>query len=495
MAKSLQLTAATLGSFFVIAFQLQLLPFFSPLFVDDRLFWPTIYYGTWSLVIGLTLVILATQRPVLHRSLPVLVVCAFAAGLTLSHPIDSISKNFLVATIFVACAAVLAIASAPLALLRFSASATVLTAVICLLDILFVHGFTNTAGRAAGLSINANVAAAGLFLGAAGSFWTVPHRLRSPFLLIVGTAIFVTLSRSTLIAAVMICFGIAADLLWTRIRSPRPHSRIRWLRSGALALALAGWIVVALFSNDRFSVAARSAFLQIGTAPTEFAEAREAIAGALSAKTPRSEDIIKEIARRAENEGDINSISARGLLMERAYLSYQTGPFFGQGLAAAHALQPHNTFLLFAIAFGDLGWIAPLAFLGLTVYSVRSIQQLPLFLATLAVMATSHDILFTPGLLAPVIFGIAGLNARRYHVDAPDAISAMRYAAVAAPIGFVIGATSAIGIGPSSIAAAPQLLLLFVFCAITLWSVGVWRWHKKLVLQRKEASPRGPAWD
>ena len=61
MAKSLQLTAAAFGSFFVIAFQLQLLPFFSPLFVDDRLFWPVIYYGVWSFVIGLTLVILANK--------------------------------------------------------------------------------------------------------------------------------------------------------------------------------------------------------------------------------------------------------------------------------------------------------------------------------------------------------------------------------------------------------------------------------------------------
>src|SRR6266404_1961168 len=166
MAKSLPLTAAALSSFFVIAFQLQLLPFFSPLFVDDRLFWPIIYYSVWFLVIGLTLVILATQRPILHRTFPVLVVCAFAAGLTLIHPIYGISKNFLVATIFLACATVLAIASAPFALLRFSASATALSAVICLLDILFAHGLTNSAGRAAGLSINANVAAAGLFLGA-----------------------------------------------------------------------------------------------------------------------------------------------------------------------------------------------------------------------------------------------------------------------------------------------------------------------------------------
>src|SRR3981189_2062113 len=236
MAKTLGLTAATLGCLLIVAFQLQLLPFFSRLLVDDRFFWPIIYYGSWSLVIGLTLVILATQRSILQRSLPILVVCALAAGLTLTHPIDSISKNFLVAVIFVACASVLAVASAPFVLLRFSASVTVLSGVICLLDILFTHGFTNSVGRAAGLSINANVGAAGLFLGAASSYWAVALRLRSPFLLIVGAAIFVTLSKSTLLAAIVICAGVGADLIWTRFRSPESQPRLRWLRSAVLAL-------------------------------------------------------------------------------------------------------------------------------------------------------------------------------------------------------------------------------------------------------------------
>jgi len=505
MAKLLPLTAATLGSVFVIAFQLQLLPFFSPLFVDDRLFWPVIYYGVWSLVIGLTLVILAAQRPVLHRSLPVLVVCALAVGLTLIHPIDGISKNFLVATIFVACGTVLAIASAPLALLRFSASATALSAVICLLDILFAHGFTNTVGRAAGLSVNANVAAAGLLLGAASSYWAIPQRLRGSFLLIVGAAIFVTLSRSTWLAAVLICTGVGADLLWTRLKSPGPHPRIKWFRLAVLALGLAGWIVTALVSNDRFSVAAGDSYQQIGTALTAFREARRSIASAVESRIPslsritdsnsdaekksKSDDMMEEIARRVENEGAINSISARWLLMERAFLSYQTGPFFGQGLAVAHALQPHNTFLLFAVAFGDLGWLVPIAFLGLTVYWVRSIQHLPLFLATFTVMMTSHDILFTPGLLAPIVFGVAGLNSLRYRAnDAPDTSSAINYAAVAAPILFALGAAFA-GITSSRVPVAPKLLLLLVFSAISLWSITVWLWYEKPARQPENVLP------
>ena len=459
-------TAAALGSLFVVAFQLQMVPFFAPLFVEDRLLWPAVFYGIWAFVIGVTLVLLVLQGSVRRQSLPVLAVCASAMLLTLIHPMDGVAKNFLVALAFVACVSVLANASAPFALLRFSAAATVLSAVICLLDIPFSHGFTNTVGRAAGLSINANVAAAGLLLGAASSFWAVSPRWRGPFVLIVGAAIFVTLSRSTLLAVILICSGVAADMLWSRMRSPGPHPRVRWLDWGAVILVLAGWIVLALFANDRFSVAARSSFLQIGSTPAALAEAHEAIASSLRDQTPppieavprrepdlcpspprcpattpssktapqseasrpsgpappssrpgsqstatpgprtppssgdgnerklKTEEIIKEITRRAENEGDINSISARGLLMERAWLSYRNGPLFGQGLAAAHALQPHNTFLLFAVAFGDRRMDRAVGVPRLTAYSVWSVQQLPLCLATFTIMMTSHDLPF-----------------------------------------------------------------------------------------------------
>jgi hypothetical protein len=519
MVKTLRLTAVTLTAILIVAFQLQLLPFFSSLFVNNRLFWPIIYYGYWSLVIGLTLVILATQRSIFHRSLPILVVCAFAAGLILIHPLDSISRNFLVAMILVACATVLAIASAPMALLMFSASATVLSAVICLLDILFSHGFTDTLGRAAGFSVNANVAAGGMLLGAASSFWAIPHRMRGPFLLIVGAAIFVTLSKSTLLAAIVICAVVGADLVWTLMRSPGSRPRIRWFRSGVLAFGLAGWIVAALFLNDRFSLAATLAYQGIGGALTAFADARQSITSAVESRVlsqssippsandnvePKSnsddliremnsrDELIKEIGRRAENEGEINSISARGLLLERAFLSYQTGPFFGQGLAAAYALQPHNTFLLFAIAFGHLGWLVPIAFLGLTACWTRSVQQLPLFLATLTGMAISHDILLTPGLLTPIVIGVAGLNALRYGADeAPCALSTMRYTAVAAPISFALGSASIAGIGLSGVQAPPNLLVFLVFSAITLWSVAVWLWSEKLMRQHQSALPRG----
>src|SRR5215216_6225878 len=114
MVKLLRVTAGALGCLFVVAYQLQLLPYFSRLFVNDRTLWPIIFYGCWTLVIITTLLLLILQRPILLRTLPVLTVCAFSAALTPLHPIDPIAKNFLVAVTFVACGSVLAVASAPL---------------------------------------------------------------------------------------------------------------------------------------------------------------------------------------------------------------------------------------------------------------------------------------------------------------------------------------------------------------------------------------------
>jgi hypothetical protein len=182
--------------------------------------------------------------------------------------------------------------------------------------------------------------------------------------------------------------------------------------------------------------------------------------------------------------------------MERAFLSYRTGPVFGQGLTAAHALQPHNTFLLFAVAFGDLGWIVPIAFLGLTACWARNTQQLPLFLATLTGIMTSHDILLTPSILAPIVFGIVGLNSLRYRADdASYVFPAMRYTAAAGPLLFAIGGASLTGSGVSNVSFAPKLLLLLVFGAIALWSMAVWLWFEKPVGQPERALPREHGWD
>src|SRR5215218_1944216 len=101
MVNLLRMTAGAFGCLFIVAFQLQLLPFFSPLFVDERTLWPIIFYGCWALAIVTTLLLLALQRSILMRTPPVLAVCAGSAALTLIHPIDMVAKNFLICTVFV----------------------------------------------------------------------------------------------------------------------------------------------------------------------------------------------------------------------------------------------------------------------------------------------------------------------------------------------------------------------------------------------------------
>jgi hypothetical protein len=108
---------------------------------------------------------------------------------------------------------------------------------------------------------------------------------------------------------------------------------------------------------------------------------------------------------------------------------------------------------------------------------------------------TSHDLLFTFGLLVPFILGIAGLNAQRFRRDdEPAAVPAIPYAATIAPIVFVMGAIATLSIGPLSIAGAPKLLLFLVFCAIALWSAGIWHRRREL-FPRGHALARGRGWD
>jgi hypothetical protein len=459
---TIQAIAATLSAIAIIAFQSAFLPFFQPLFASDRLVWPTVYYGYWFLTLSTALIIFFRDPTVRRQSLPVVLVCALTVASAFLHPLDWVSKNLIVAMLLLTCVTVLTLGSASLFPFRLSASVTALNAVVCLLDILFADGFTNTVGRAAGLAINPNDAATGLLLGAAATYWAVPRRWQIAFLLLAVAAIFVTLSRSALLAAIIIGSGIAAISLVRMIRNgsrPRFDSR-QFVRIGLSVFFLTIWIVTALFTNDRFEVAATDAFsglhgalsaIEDASAPVRTAVQRlaaqskppTAVGGAeteaqLNAfEAARIDAQVDAIGKVSENEGEKNSVSARALLMWRAYIMYKSGPFFGRGLAAAHELLPHNTFLMFAVAFGHLGWLVALALVALTFYRVRDANQLPLGLATAAVLMTSHDILF-PSLIVPIAVGIAGNISDRTAAKA-CLFGSPRRVVVAASIFFIIG--------------------------------------------------------
>jgi len=453
--------AATLSAVAIIAFQSEFLGFFHPLLAGDQLLWPAIYYGYWTLTVCFTVAVLVTDPAVRRQSLPVLLVCLLMIALTFIHPLDWMAKNLVVAMMLLICVTVLILGSAPLLLLRLSAAVTTLSAVICCLDILFDDGLTNTAGRAAGLAVNPNDAAAGLFIGAAATWWAVPKRWRVPFLLLNGAAIFFTLSRSTLLAALVVVCGVGALSMWQMMRNgDRP--RLDGAPSGRtilVALGLLIWGSVALSTNDRFVIAATDSFGGLRGALSAFEDASRSVQTAMQALTvqrksaatsegaPQAAHVdaqIDAIGKVSENEGEKNSVSARALFMWRAFITYGSGPFFGRGLAAAHEIAPHNTFLLFAVAFGHVGWLMPFAFIGLTFYRVRNAGQLPLGLATTAVLMTGNDILF-PSFIVAIAVGIAGNISRQSAAKVCHySLAALRGVVIAGSICFIIGCSAVI---------------------------------------------------
>jgi hypothetical protein len=444
----IRVAAATLSAMAIVAFQSEFLPFFQPLFVSDRGFWPAIYYGYWILTVCVTLAVLVADPAVRRQSFPILIVCLLMMALTFLHPFDWVAKNLVVTLMLLICITVLTAGSAPSLLLKLSATVTALTAVICCLDILFPDGLTNTVGRAAGLAINPNDAATGLFLGAAATYRVVPKRLQIPFLLLVGGAIFFTLSRSTLLATFILVSAVGALSVWQTIRNggrPRLGRAFSGL-SILVAVGLLIWSGVALFNNDRFAVAATDSYDGIRTAIDALEQAGRSVVTAVESPHPGLESQTQSARVDAEivaigkaSEQEKNSVSARGLFMWRAFITYGSGPFFGRGLATAHEIAPHNTFLMFVVGFGHLGWLVSFALIGLTFYRVRDVNQLPLGLATIAVMMISHDILF-PSLIVPIAVGIAGNMSKQSMVKACRySLAAVRCVVFTASILFIVG--------------------------------------------------------
>src|SRR3954468_9156209 len=119
-----RVAAATLSAMAIVAFQSEFLPFFQPLFVGDRAFWPAIYYGYWILTACVTLVVLVADPAVRRQSFPVLIVCLLMMALIFLHPFDWVAKNFVVTLMLLICITVLIAGSAPSLLLKLSATVT-----------------------------------------------------------------------------------------------------------------------------------------------------------------------------------------------------------------------------------------------------------------------------------------------------------------------------------------------------------------------------------
>lgn len=399
----------------ITGFQSQFLPYFESLLVDAGNIWRIVYYGFWASAVLLAVFIALTVQRVRMWAAPTTFVCLYSLLLTSLHPLDSVAKNFLVSMILAACLSVFISILSWKIVARFSASVVALMAILCLLDILFRDGFTNTGGRAAGFGINPNVAAAGLLLGAVATYQALPEKWRFPFLSLVATALMATLSRSTLLVGAMGLGLVISAGVFEQGRTWRPRlpERRKFKIHGLLLIFFAGWLALAAVKNDHFTWSMRSSFSGLETAINAVIAAERKFA--LLARKGTSENTTSfwgdaapdDPVEAIDEQGEVNSAGTRALLFKRSMRAFLSGPWLGVGLQQAHDYHPHNTYLLFAVAFGWPGLFVPFGFLALTVLRAKRRADLALGLTAAGLMFFSHDMLLAPGLLIPLIVGIA----------------------------------------------------------------------------------------
>jgi len=452
--------AAGLAAISIVAYQSWFMPYFQTFFAGREGLARLVFYTLYGSILLVSGTVLATRPELRRKLLPFAVAAALALLPVMLHPIGLVTRAYIIAVLLGGATVVLLLGSAPLALLRLSASVTALYAVICLSDLLCPEGYSLVSGRAAGLALNANLAGAALLLGAAATYRSIPDRLRPCFFVLIGAAVFATLSRSTLLTAIA-ALGIPVALAaWRSRRAPgtfRFGAPTGWRPAALLGAALLAWIGLALALNGQFRsalFASEGDLLSVGAAIHAAQDAVSAsierqlsgTAGASAGATDAAK--ITALGERLVGEGQRNTISARLLALERALLYYRDSGFFGSGLETAQSLAPHNSFVLFALAFGHLGWLIPIALIGFVFFRVRDRGDLPLGIVALGTMLTGHDILLNPSLFLPLALGIAGMIAGREESAATTYRSIACGAALGAAL-FVAGCFAIVYWSPS----------------------------------------------
>lgn len=400
----------------IASFQTNLVPYFGQS-LSGFPGWRAAYYGFGMLLLVAACVAFILNKRARRLALPTVAICALSGALVLMYPVDVVSKSFLMAMAFCTSLVILTSCIDETKVLHFAALAVAFNAVVCLVDIMLQNGFTNTAGRAAGLAQGPNLAASQLVLGAAVVWRAVPRQLMWSFLFLITAALVATLSRSGM--AIGLTAALAAGTGYAITR--RPHiDAIKW-RDIGFGAAILCWMAAAMIANHRFSVASDAAYKSIGQVAKVVAEAPANIIVSMPKEAAHNE--LKILDKQVVTEGEVNSASARSLLMRRALIRYSMSPWVGVGPKEAHALAPHSTYLLFALAFGVAGLVVSIGFIGLA--SLAAIKtgawEFPLMVA--ALFAVSHDMLLFPSSIILLAIGIATLQAQAKGPRLADVIS------------------------------------------------------------------------
>jgi hypothetical protein len=369
-------------------------------------------YGATAICAAVAIMRGSVERRLLFPLGAFIAIAAIPLVLTRGE-IGPVTKSYLIALGSIGAFTVAAMTTDLRRIAQFSASALCVVSVCCVLDACFFDGFSNTAGRAAFLYINPNIAGIALLLGAAATAWSIPLRWIPVFLILVGGAVFATLSRGAILMGVVtIC---VSAIVW----APNYRSVLGELRSGinysvAAAAFMVGLFAFAMGNNHAFSVAISQGFRGAQTAVkwTEAGNAEQKAQTVFAqmpiASTAKPAGIKNPSATATMPAGrtaaiaaveEQNSASARALLAERAWHQAISGPAMGIGLERAFAMAPHNSYLLFAMAFGYAGWLVIPALIGAILYLGKR-RAVPAAMIIGMSAMVSHDLLFAMPLVS-----------------------------------------------------------------------------------------------
>lgn len=249
--------------------------------------------------------------------------------------------------------------------------------------------FSTVLGRSAFLYMNPNLAGAALGLIVFAGLNFIPRVYRLSYLTLGLMVLVTTLSRSSILAY------LCAGLVWLILARKDLFSTLRTsVRSWLLALVIfglgIGYHLYSYAHAQEFQWAAKASIQSVPEKPAqvpgyiprvarvygkgipanfldkstskiskiEAAKYYKATGVSETELTGEAKAITFRTDNEARSEGEAKSSAlARGELLLQSFRAYKQSPWVGHGYDYAFSLSPHNNYLLFAVAFGALGWL------------------------------------------------------------------------------------------------------------------------------------------
>lgn len=413
LEKSTSNLSLFLYSLIAVFLQLGIFTYFSPYVGTDTLLWSYVYKAFWLSCLGLALYFVALRPGTISAIWQVLLcICAGIFLISLSGFTD-LSKNLTMTGVTLATLLVIISGAGVDRCLKFCSHLTVVSAIYILIEINFLDGFSNTAGRAAGLYENPNIAATALMLSALPASQAVAMRYQVSYWLLIGAAIATTLSRSTLIslAAISMVYGLSM-LCLGRLPHAIEVAKASFKSVAITLLILAAVFMSAVTINPRFRLALSTADIKINysfVSEGQSGRIQDSLASGESAAEPPGIPTTQKIDKHS-SEGE------RLQLLEKAFAEFRKSPFMGIGLESSYRLRPHNTYLLFAVAYGFTGLLIPLGILSIFFWG-RTPLSLAMGTGLGLAMFFSHDILLMPVYIIPIALALVCTLNKSSHIS------------------------------------------------------------------------------